>query len=74
MTDQPPRYKVGQKVYLSSHMAPQLSGVHIVKAIQEYGNDAESVMHRTGQKFTGYSYQLQGVPGEWAETSLSGIS
>lgn len=68
------KYKVGQKVFLTSRLAPQLNGVHIVGSVNEYAEDGQAMNERTGQTFKGFCYRLQGVPGEWAESALSSIS
>lgn len=71
MTDLPPKFKVSQTVLLTSQVAPQLNGVHVVRAINAY---PDAIVDRTNQKFEGYSYELQGLPGDWAEHCLRAVN
>lgn len=67
MTDEP-KFRKGQKVLLTSRTAPQLNGVHIIKDAVPFDDGA--ILEFTGQPFTGYSYRLEGIPGDWAEHCL----
>lgn len=63
-----PKFRKGQKVLLTSRTAPQLNGVHVISSVTSFDDGA--ILEHTGQPFSGYSYQLEGVPGDWAEHCL----
>lgn len=67
MTDEP-KFRKGQKVLLTSRTAPQLNGVHIIKDFVPFTEGRE--LEYTHEPFTGYSYRLEGIPGDWAEHCL----
>lgn len=66
------KFKVGQKVLLTSRIAPHLNGVHVIKHVIPFDDGA--VLEYTGQPFTGYSYKLEGVEGDWAEHCLQAMN
>lgn len=71
MKDQP-KFHVSQKVLLISRTSPQLNGVHII--ISAIPFDDGAILEFTGQPFSGYSYRLEGVPGDWAEHCLQAMN
>lgn len=67
-----PKFKVGQKVLLESRIAPDLNGVYMVKTISD--DQQNGLLVRTSGRYQGFSYRLDGIPGEWAESALMGVN
>lgn len=63
------KFYVGQTVALTSRSMPEKNGIYVVSSVQSVPSDA--VYDRTGEDATGFAYSLSGLPGMWAERSLS---
>jgi hypothetical protein len=64
------KFSVGQKVLLTSRVAPQMNGVYKVSKVYSL-KDFEL---ERGPSCNGYVYQLHNAPGDWAEHCLQAIN
>lgn len=65
------KFYVGQTVGLTSRSMPDRNGIYVVSSVQSVPGGA--VYDRTGEDAVGFCYSLSGLPGLWAERSLSEI-
>lgn len=65
------KYNTGQTVGLTSRQMPQHNGIYVVSGVHSMPSDA--VYDRTDEAAAGFAYSLSGLPGLWAERSLSAI-